>query len=143
MTPKDEYIKSTILAPLFHSTVLDKTNKPSVDHPWRVSLSFNDYQLKTVALLHDTIEDTKLTVNDLKLMGYSQTTIDAVVAITKRDDEKYMDYIKRVALNPLAKQVKIADLNDNLNRNDGLPEKEKASLSQRYRKSLVFLQAGL
>lgn len=61
----------------------------------------------------------------------------------ERDDEKYMDYIKRVALNPLAKQVKIADLNDNLNRNDGLPEKEKASLSQRYRKSLVFLQAGL
>lgn len=142
MTPRDEYIKSTIVASLFHSTVLDKTDKPSIDHPMRVSFFFNDYERKTVAMLHDTIEDTTLTLKDLYLMMFSQTTIDAVDAITRREGEIYKDYIKRVAQNKLAKDVKIADLQDNLHRNDGLPEKEKAGLSKRYHSSLVFLLSG-
>jgi (p)ppGpp synthase/HD superfamily hydrolase len=70
-----------------------------------------------VAWLHDAVEDKHITLKMLKKLGYNNRVIDALNAITKRDDESYEDYLKRVMGNKLAKKVKIADVTANLNEN--------------------------
>ena len=67
-----------------------------------------------VALLHDILEDTDTTENDLENEGFSNDIIDAVVAITRKKNESYIDFIERVKLNDMAKCVKIYDLEDNM-----------------------------
>lgn len=69
---------------------------------------------KIVARLHDIIEDTDTTKNDLLLMGFSPKFVDAVVLLTKHDGYVYEDYMKAIKANPLAKVVKIADMRANL-----------------------------
>lgn len=68
----------------------------------------------TVAMLHDIVEDTDTTLEDLKYQ-FSQEILDAVDHMTHRKGEKYADYIGRVSVNDLARAVKIADLQDNMN----------------------------
>lgn len=114
---------------------VDKGGKPYVNHLFSVSNKIknlvvdltlwgdgaNDAVLfyqkcRVVALLHDILEDTNTTVDELKDNGFSDDIIDAVVAITRRKDEKsYIDYIDRLKLNDMAKCVKIYDLEDNMN----------------------------
>ncbi len=69
---------------------------------------------RMVAVLHDVIEDTKYTLEDLRKAGYSQKTLRSLDYLTKRDGEDYDQFIKRLKPNPLARKVKIADLKDNL-----------------------------
>ena len=68
-----------------------------------------NYIEETVALLHDTVEDTKLTLQDLRDMGFSDTVVDAVDALTHRVGETYEESILRAKANPIARKVKIAD----------------------------------
>ena len=75
----------------------------------------NNINEKIVAVLHDTLEDTKITKDDLINYGFNKEIIDAIITITKKADEDYNDYISRIKLNNLAKTVKIADILDNLN----------------------------
>jgi hypothetical protein len=69
---------------------------------------------KIVALLHDVIEDTDLTPDKLEEMGVSEFIVKSVVCLTRKSDESYDDFIKRLAPNPIAREVKIADLEDNM-----------------------------
>jgi (p)ppGpp synthase/HD superfamily hydrolase len=69
---------------------------------------------RIVALLHDVVEDTEYTVEDLRKAGYSQKILRSLNCLTKRDGEEYDQFIKRVKRNPLARKVKIADIEDNL-----------------------------
>ena len=64
---------------------------------------------ETVAALHDTVEDTKLTLRDLRDKGFSDTVVDAVDALTHREGETYEESILRAKANPIARKVKIAD----------------------------------
>lgn len=73
------------------------------------------WDAKTVAYLHDILEDTDCTSTVLHDEGFSEEIIDAVVAITRRKDEQfYFDFIERVSENPIAKIVKICDLENNM-----------------------------
>ena len=94
---------------------------------------------------HDLLEDTEWTAADLREKGFDDDIIAAVVALTRREDETYAAFVARAGATPLAKQVKIADVQDNLGRIDGLaaidPQKAE-SLATRYRQCALQTLMG-
>lgn len=86
---------------------------PYIIHPIRVSQEVSGDVAKTCALLHDTVEDTDATLQEIEDMFGNEVSV-AVEALTHRKGESYEDYIKRVKQNPIATAVKIADISDNL-----------------------------
>jgi (p)ppGpp synthase/HD superfamily hydrolase len=95
---------------------------------------------RVVATLHDVVEDSDVTLDDLRRAGFADEVLVAVDALTRRKGESYTRYVRRAALHPLALQVKIADLEDNmdLRRRSGLEKKDKARMA-RYRKAYLYL----
>lgn len=124
-----------------HDNDLDKGGMPYILHPLHVMDCVEDIDAKIVAVLHDTIEDTHQTLEGLRVAGFSDTIIDAVDAITKRKLEKKEAYWARVKANPLALQVKIADIAHNLSpkRLAVLSEDERNYLRSKYAKAIKFL----
>jgi len=102
------------LAEEMHAGQLDKAGLPYVTHPQRVAGRLERPEAKVVGWLHDTVEDTALTVQDIEAR-FGPETAAAVDAISRREDESWSDYIDRVAQNPMARLVKISDLIDNSN----------------------------
>ena len=121
-----------------HKGKKDKIGKPQFDHPSRVMDSVDELNEKKVAIMHDVVEDTSTTLKDLRRYGFDVEIVEAVDAISRRDGERYFDYIGRVSNNELATKVKIADLLDNMHREHSSPE-EKDGLMKRYRKALRIL----
>lgn len=97
-----------------HSGQFDKGGQPYIRHPMRVSAAMHSDDERIVALLHDVVEDSDITLGDLRRDGFSDAVVDAVDALTRRRHEVYSAYILRVAANPLAVAVKVADLADNM-----------------------------
>ena len=124
-----------------HSGQKDKSGKPYIQHPMFVSSHCKTYEAKVVALLHDVLEDTDATIEDLKKIGLGQKEIDAIVLLTKPEKEDYMHYVKRVAQNPIAREVKMADLTHNmdLTRLDVITEKDIAR-TEKYKKAYEYLE---
>ena len=108
-----------------HKEQKDKSGIPYVFHPFHLAEQMKDEVTTVVALLHDVIEDTNMTLKDLKDKGFSKEVLDALVLLTHNPDENYMDYVKRIKANPVAKAVKLADLthNSDLSRLDVVDEK--------------------
>ena len=102
------------LATKAHEGQTDKAGLPYITHPERVALRMESPELQVIGWLHDTVEDTTLTVKDIA-ERFGPETAAAVDAISRRDGEKWSDYLDRVAANPMARQVKISDLIDNSN----------------------------
>ena len=93
----------------------DKAGKAYILHPIRIMLQMDsDYEM-AVALLHDVVEDSNCSGNDLLAEGIPPDVVDAVLALSKRDGETYDQFIDRVAGNALAVKVKLADIEDNIN----------------------------
>ncbi len=109
--------KALSIALKAHCGQKDKNGFPYVFHPIRVMLSLNDPVAQIVALLHDVAEDSDISVEYLQKAGFDAQIVEAVGCLTKGENEDYFDYIKRVKQNPLARTVKLADLQDNLNLN--------------------------
>src|SRR3990167_2140378 len=105
--------KALRIATIAHAGQLDKGGVPYITHPFRMALMLQGDDLRTVALLHDVVEDTSVTLKDLS-DSFPTHIIEAVDAMTHRHGETYNKYLTRVNQNILAKQVKIADLRDNL-----------------------------
>ncbi len=103
-----------------HRGQLDKAGKIYILHPMRVMLRGKNETEMIVGILHDVVEDTPITIDMLKLEGFSADVLDAVACITKHKGENYGDFIDRILVNPLATQVKLYDIEDNLNR-DRIP----------------------
>ena len=97
-----------------HKGQKDKAGEDYSHHPFRVAEKCQSFSAKVVALLHDTIEDTEVTVETLQKEGFSQDIINGVLSVTKRDGESYEDFVRRAAENPLGREVKKADLEDNM-----------------------------
>jgi (p)ppGpp synthase/HD superfamily hydrolase len=131
-----------ILATDAHRGQKDRNDEPYIMHPLRVAAQLWGYDERMVAVLHDVIEDTAVTLDDLRKSGYPAHIVVAVDAISKRKDvdEPYSQYIRRVKENPLATKVKIADLQDNANLGR-LPKVEAYDLKRldRYNRALQFL----
>lgn len=103
------------IAAVAHGDQLDKAGRPYVLHPVRVMQRVHHHGLvaEIVAILHDVVEDTPVTLNDLAEMGFGPDVIAAVDAMTRREGEDYFDYIERCSQDEIACIVKLADLEDN------------------------------
>ena len=96
-----------------HKDQVDKTGLPYVFHPFHLAEQMDDEISTVCALLHDVVEDTDITFEDLIQMGYPQEVIEVLKLLTHEKEIPYMDYIKKLSTNPIAKKVKIADLMHN------------------------------
>ena len=125
--------RSILIAAQAHQDQKDRYDKPYILHPLRLMMNVDSETEKIVAILHDVVEDSEWTLDDLKNEGFSDTVIAAVDCLTKRENEKYFDYIERTKANPIAQKVKLADLEDNmdLKRIDNLSDKDLKRL-ERY-----------
>jgi (p)ppGpp synthase/HD superfamily hydrolase len=102
------------LAAKQHEGQVDKANAPYILHPLRVMLNVPTIQHKIVAVLHDILEDTETTIEDLYQFGFQEHIIDAIVALTKKQGETRLEAAQRARQNPIARVVKLADINDNM-----------------------------
>ena len=96
----------------FHG-VTDKAGQPYILHCLRVMLGVSGALTQQVAVMHDLIEDTDVTLADLTDMKFADEVIEALKLVTHVGRDSYADYVVRLKANPLARQVKIADLHDN------------------------------
>ena len=88
---------------------------PYILHPLRLMFQLEGEMQRMAAVLHDVVEDTEWTFEDLKKEGFDAELIEALVCLTRREGESYKEFIDRLAPNPVARTVKIADLEDNMN----------------------------
>ena len=101
------------LAALAHEGQIDKSGAPYILHPLRVMLRCQGETAQICAVLHDVIEDTSWTLEALRKKGYSETVLATLAHLTRRTEESYEQFIDRLLADPLACQVKQADLADN------------------------------
>ena len=119
---KELYDVACFLAKVAHKNQLDKAGKPYIGHLERVSGTFNEYTYKIIAILHDSLEDTWIT-EDLLRHLFPEKIVDAVVFLTRKENESYKEFIERMCYPTveqaesayMAREVKIADLTDNMN----------------------------
>lgn len=126
-----------------HKDQRDKLGEPYVLHIERVAENFPEDSLEyLVALLHGTIEDTWVTIDDLRYLGLPESVLEAVDAITHRIHEPLVEYYARIKCNPLAAKVKLADVMDNLraDRLQKLPKETQVRLTRKYKRALKVLQ---
>lgn len=107
--------KAIMLATEAHKGQKDKGGKCYILHALRVMLCFEKEEQQIVAVLHDVLEDTEINEEYLQNAGFSKNVVEAVVCLTKKQHENYFDYIERVKQNDIARMVKLADLQDNMN----------------------------
>ena len=93
--------------------IKDKSGTPYVLHCIRAMMAVDSLDAKMVAVMHDLVEDTPMTLEQLREKGFSREVIDGVDLVTHRDDVSYSDYIVAIRNNPIATEVKLADLKDN------------------------------
>lgn len=124
-----------------HEGQVDKSGRPYIGHPLRVMASVSGGHEQMAAVLHDVIEDTPVTADDLLARGCPPAVVDAVVALSHLDGESQEDYLRRVAANPLALSVKRADIGDNLSpaRIARLDEETQERLKAKYARALRLL----
>ena len=128
------------LATLAHEGQSDKAGVPYINHLTTVAAAFEDDVTVAIALLHDIVEDTDFTLHDLLSMGFPYEVVQAVDCLTKRDNEKYSDYLHRISSNGYAIKVKIADLkhNSDLSRLTEVMEKDMRRV-EKYALALDWL----
>ena len=133
--------KALEIATRAHRGQHDKAGKPYINHPKAVARMLGTEETQTVALLHDVVEDTSVTLDELKEAGFSDDIITAVDSLTHRAGEAREEYIMRVSKNPLATMVKLADLkhNQDLSRIKS-PSEQDFKRVARYRGEEVFLK---
>ncbi len=125
-----------------HRDQMDKYGQPYVLHPIRIMARFRDPLLQQIAILHDVVEDSDWTCEQLRTQGFSHEVVQAVDALSRRPEESYESLIKRAAENPQALQVKLADLEDNMDirrMKDTTPQ--DCERLNRYRKAHEYLSA--
>ncbi len=123
-----------------HKEQVDKSGMPYVFHPFHLAEQMNTEETTIVALLHDLVEDTTYTIKDLINMGFEKKVTDAIALMTHTDDVEYMDYVRIIKGNPIAKIVKLADLkhNSDLTRLDIVDEKA-FQRKEKYQKAIELL----
>ena len=96
-----------------HKNQTDKSGLPHVFHPFHVAEQMTDEKTTIVALLHDVIEDTSYTLQDLRNLGFDEDVLGALKLMTHDKNVPYMDYVAKKKGNAIAKTVKLADLSHN------------------------------
>jgi (p)ppGpp synthase/HD superfamily hydrolase len=140
MNTNELYNLAVSIAKEAHKGQKDKAGADYILHPLRVADRCSDMEEKIVAVLHDVIEDTNVNENYLLEKGFPENIVNAVLAISRKKEESYEDFVKRVKLNPISRKVKIHDLEDNLDlrRLDFITEKDVERINK-YLKAYRFL----
>ncbi|GMV61976.1 MAG: hypothetical protein AMXMBFR74_11450 [Parvibaculum sp.] len=120
-----------------------KTGEPYIFHVMRVTMSVTEERERIVAALHDVVEHAEgWTFERLREAGVPEKIVAAVDALTRRDNEDYLDFARRAASNPLSRAVKIADLQDNLQAVlQTTPPQEREEKARKYRDALRLIGA--
>lgn len=126
-----------------HKDQVDKSGMPYVFHPFHVAEQMMDEAATIVALLHDVVEDTDYTLEDIAAEGFGKDILEAVALMTHEDDIPYLDYVAKLKENPIARAVKLADLthNSDLSRIGEIDEETKRRL-EKYKKAKDILESG-
>lgn len=124
-----------------HKEQVDKSGMPYVFHPFHLAEQMSDEATTVAALLHDVVEDTEITFEDLEKQGFSKEIISALKLLTHNDDTPYMDYVTKIKNNKIATAVKLADLkhNSDLSRLDIVDEKA-LKRKEKYEKAIKLLE---
>ena len=124
-----------------HKEQVDKSRLPYVFHPFHLAEQMETEDTTIVALLHDVVEDSDLTLDDLRQMGFGVAVIAALALLTHDPAVEYMDYVRAIKDNPIARAVKLADLrhNSDLTRLDTLDEKVLAR-REKYLQAMTLLK---
>ena len=105
--------KAIAIAARAHFGQRDKAGAPYVLHPLRAMFGLFTPEERIVGVLHDVVEDTSVTVGELRAEGFSDDVLTALDAVTKREGEEHMDFVARAGANPIGRRVKLVDLADN------------------------------
>lgn len=124
-----------------HEGQQDKAGRPYIEHPAQVAQQVTGDEAKAVAWLHDVVEDTSVTLDNLRDAGINEDVLTAVALMTHDPSVPYFDYIRALGANPLARQVKLADLNHNsdLSRLPNPCEKDYQR-REKYQQAIEILQ---
>ncbi|EET59198.1 HD domain protein [Marvinbryantia formatexigens DSM 14469] len=126
-----------------HAGQVDKGGNPYISHPLAVAAGVEGYELKIVALLHDVLEDSSVTAEDLLNEGFPPELVEAIRVLThtKNDSLTYREYIYLVKKNPIARAVKISDITHNLDLSRiPNPSARDYKRCRKYQKALAYLQ---
>ena len=123
-----------------HRGQFDKAGIDYIEHPIFVASQVDSEEEKAVALLHDVIEDSSVTAEELLNAGLPETVVTAVQILSKKKGQDYQTYLKTVKSNPLARAVKLADLkhNSDLSRLETITDKDLERL-EKYKKAIDYL----
>ena len=124
-----------------HHGQVDKGGIPYIFHPYHLAEQMPDEYTTCVALLHDVVEDTDVTLEEIKAL-FPPEVADAVAVMTHCKDEPYLDYVRRVSKHPIARIVKLADLrhNSDQTRLENADEATRLYFQEKYRKAFEILE---
>ena len=124
-----------------HKDQIDKSGMPYVFHPFHLAEQMADENTTIVALLHDVIEDTEYTLDDLREFGFAEDVLSAISLMTHADDVPYMEYVVKIKANPIAKAVKLADLkhNSDMSRLDRITQIDEER-AKKYKQAIELLE---
>ena len=129
-----------------HLEQTDWKGEPFILHPMRVMFKFVLAKERMAAILHDTVEDTYISLSTLRNIGFDEETIETIDALTKRRNEDYLkEYILRVSKNALATRIKMEDLKDNMKilRLPRLLTAKDLERLAKYQKAFLMLESTL
>lgn len=125
-----------------HEGQLDRGGLPYIFHPYHLAEQMDDEITTTVALLHDVVEDTYITLDVLEKI-FPSKVVEAVDLLTHDETKDYFEYVKRIKSNPIAVKVKLADLehNSDQSRTVGVNQSEEKlkQLNEKYKKAKAIL----
>lgn len=124
-----------------HKGQYDKAGVNYIEHPLFVASLVDTQEEKAVALLHDVLEDSPYTAEELVLAGLPETVVSAVQTLTNKKGQDYQQYLELVKSSPIARRVKLADLkhNSDLSRLATITEKDRERL-EKYKKAIDYLR---
>jgi len=126
-----------------HTGQVDKAGRPYIDHPLRVMQAMSNDAERIVAILHDVIEDTDCTLDQLATEGFPGYILEALDSVTRRDDETYEAFVARAARNPIGRRVKYADLQDNADLSRiAAPTAADIGRTEKYHRAMAQLRAA-
>lgn len=136
------YESAVKIAALAHEGMVDKAGAPYIGHCLRVAAALIGEPDKVVGVLHDVIEDCDIKLDDPVLADLNMAEREALDAISKRPGEDYVEYLKRCAANPIARRVKLSDLDDNcrLGRIENPSDKDRERV-EKYKVARLFLES--
>ena len=131
------------IAARVHAGQVDKGGAPYILHPLRVMLRVAPGAQQIVAVLHDVVEDSDVTFEDLKREGFAAEVISGLRSVTKVAGESYEDFVARAARDPVGKAVKLADLMENSDLSRiAEPSQKDLERVEKYGRAIAYLMAG-